>query len=444
MTLEGQALSIRPPAGAVVARERTGETVNLVMADRKDDPRWRVRIQSLEADPSTPTSKAIAQDHLNRLQTAGEPFEILAFEPARWGGTKGDLLVVEQTLPDESRTVNGWLVLPRGDLLFTVITLATTREHVLDARAALESSLATLTLTDMEKVYDQRAAMLSAGEAFIRTLTPEKLRTLVGLDEWFRLYRPGAEGAPERELGYVHLRVVEGLQGELEPSRRREDLRGDEAEPGLMLIARARGLTKEDGSELLDIEARYWMAWDRSSEAWSSRSTERKGRSMRSFAQTGVRPPARGGQPPTLTVLSVRTDLGRDHHKPSQMWDLPRASYLSVPEAMLLGWLLPRDKAEPSEYAFFAFDTKEARLPIRLETWSPILADPASDGLRSGGRWELVTRPAMDEAASRQVFDDKGRVRLVDADGAHSERTTLPALLQLWKSKGLPTGEEKR
>jgi hypothetical protein len=433
VTLEGLGLSIKPPAGAVVAKERTGDAVNLVMADRSDAPRWRVRIQALEANPDTPSARAIVQDHLTRIRSAGGEHEVLALEPANWGGAAGDLLVVEERGPDGEPVVNGWLVLGRGGLLHTVFTLSTTRADLLNARAALESSLVTLVLADIDKVIEGRRARLKAGERFIEALTPERLRALLGLNEWFRLHRPSGTGdvAADRELGYVHFLVVEAMQGELEPQRSREELRGEEAELGLMLIAKARGLLRDDGSELLDIEARYWMAWDRGAEAWSSRTTERKGRISRSFAQTGVRPRVRPSQPSMLTVLSVRSDLGKDPYKPSQSWDLPARGYLSVPEALLLGWLLPRNGDAEQAYAFYAFDTKEGRLPLRLDDW---IAAPQ-------GEWTLVSRPGPDEPTSRQIFGADGRrLRLIDADGVHSDRIELAELHRVWTSKGLPTG----
>jgi len=477
VVLEGLGLSINPPAGAVVARERTGDAVNLVMADQAENPRWRLRIQALNASADTPTSRAIVQDHLTRIRGTGEPHEILALEPAQWGGAAGDLLVVEQRSADGQPVINGWLVLGRGGLLHTTFTLSTTRADLPAARAALESSLATLVFTDIDALIQERRERLKAGERFIETLAPERLRSLLGLNEWFRLHRPGGGSGPmdDQELGYVHFQVVEAMQGELEPQRPTDELRGDEAEQGLMLIAKARGLLRNDGSELLDIEARYWMAWDRGAEAWSSRTTERKGRSLRSFAQTGVRPRVRPSQTSTLTVLSVRSDLGKDPYKPSQSWDLPPRGYLSVPEAMLLGWLLPRDanppprsdqgpelrpelkpepKPEPKpelkperspdlqqavtpepqpevNYAFCAFDAKEGSLPLRLDDWIP-----SPEGL-----WTLVSRPGPDEPATRQTFDARGhRLRLLDADGVHSDRIELAELHRIWSAKGLPTG----
>jgi hypothetical protein len=436
--IEGLGLSLRPPATAVVARERSQESVNLVLAERAEDPRWRVRIQSLDADASTPTSRMIVQDHLNRLNASGRPFQILAFEPATWGGATGDLLVVEELGPDAPPVVNGWLVLPRGGLLFTVVTLSTTREYAAAARAALESSLSTLRFTDLGAVSAKRLSQLEAGDEFIKTLTPERLRELVGLDQWFRLHQPGRDGA-DREVGYVQFRVVEALRGELDPARKPEGLRGIETEKGLMLVARARGLLNDDGSNLLDIEARYWMSWDRSSEAWSSRTTERVGASVRGYAQTGVRQPSLRGRPAVLTVITKRSEVGRDGSNPSQTWDVPSKGYLCVPESLLLGWLLPRDGSEPKDFAFVAFDTKEGRLSLRLDRWAP--GGEGGAGAAPGAAWTLTSQPAPDAPRSTQTFDARGqRVRSVDADGAISDRIELAELHRIWKSKRLPTG----
>ncbi|MFO0874998.1 MAG: hypothetical protein U0575_13640 [Phycisphaerales bacterium] len=461
IVLEGLGLSIRPPIDAIVARELSGGNVSLLVAERSKEPRWRVRIQQLSASIDTPTATMVVQDHLNRLNAAKEPFSVLAAEPVRFGGTPGEMLVVQQRGRDGQPVVNGWLVLPRGGLTFTVATMATTPTDLPAARAALEAMLGTIELADLDQLIARRADRLEAGERVVSSFTPEVLRRLVGFDEWYRMYRPAAAdgrdagsatgsnsnvgrgrdsaggSSGDREVGYIQFRVVEAMRGELDPSRRIDTLRGEEAERGLMLIARSRGLLSDDGARTLDVEARYWMAWDRSSEAWSSRSTEREGKSVRAFAQTGVRSPASLGQPSVLTVVNVRAGAAPDPDDKPKEWVVPGRAYLCMPEVLLLGNLLaatqPRDSAPPKELSFFWFDTKGARMPQRLDRWRP-----------EGDGWILTTQPALDEPIITQTFDSSGhRVRRSDADGVVTERIDPGALLALWKSKGLSTRDDQ-
>lgn len=439
VVLEGLGLSIRPPADAIVAREFGAGGVALLVAESAENPRWRLRLQSLAASVDTPTAAMVVQDHMNRLNVAKEPFTVIAAEPSRYGGVAGEMLVVQQRGRDGNPVVNGWLVLPRGGLSFTVATLATTPGDLPAARAALEAMLGSMELADIDRLIEHRMARLDAGDRVVRLFTPEALRRLVGPEHWYRMYRPASSGTEEREVGYMQMRVVEAMRGELDPSRAIEQLRGEEAEQGLMLIARSRGLLADDGSRLVDVEARYWMAWDRSTEAWSSRTTERDGKTVRAYAQTGIRMPAGIGQPSVLTVVNTRAGAAPDPADRPKEWSVPQRAYLCMPEALLLGSLLSSlgsttigEGASEAELAFFSYDTKGSRLPQRLDRWR-----------RSDGGWTLVTQPAQDEPTITQFFDDAGRrLRRVDADGVVTERLEPSALLALWKAKGLSTGDD--
>lgn len=430
--VESLGLSIRPPANAVVARELGGGGTALLLADRAEDPRWRLRIRSLSASSATPTARTVALDHVLRLRNEGTPFTEVADEPTTYGGVEGHLLVVAQADASGAQVVNGWLILHRGGLAFTVATLATTPEHLPVARAALEASLGTLTLTDLDSILLDRVRRIDAGDAFASTLTPERLRTLVGRNDWYRLFTRSPQGS-ESELGYIRISVAAGRRGELNPRRAATSYTVEESEEGLLVIAQSRGLLSPDVSHVLDVEARYWMAWDRSSEAWSSRSTERQSRDVRSYAQTGVRTAAVIGQPSTLTVINSRLGAAPTPDDRPMEWTVPTRGYLCAPEAMLLGQLLPRDATEPLDLAFFAFDAREKRLSQRRDRWQR-----SDDGVT----WTLTTQPGPDEPLITQIFDESGnRVRRLDGDGVIVERIEPLALQQLWKSKGLPTSD---
>ncbi|HMN95666.1 MAG TPA: hypothetical protein PKC43_03240 [Phycisphaerales bacterium] len=437
VAIESLGLSIRPPSGSVVARELVGGGViggtALLIAERPENPTWRLRIGALLASPDTPTAQTVAFDHVLRLRREGAEFVLLAEEPTRYGGVDGHLLVIQRPRPDGSSGVDAWLILDRGGLLFTVATLATAPEHLREARAALERSLATLELMDLDAVIAERIARLEAGEAFVASITPDRLRSLVGRDDWYRLYVPAGGASREREIGYLRIAAAEGKRGALNPGRPERDYTAEESETGLLVIAQSRGLLSDDASHVLDVEARYWLAWDRDREAWSSRSTERSGRDIRSFAQTGIRTPQTPGQPATLTVVGSRLGAAPTPADRPMEWSVPTQAYLSMPESLLLGQLLPRDAQQPMEFAFFAFDAKESRLPQRRDRW-----ERSADG----ATWTLTTHPGIDEPPIVQLFDAAGnRIRRVDPDGIVLERIEPVAIQQLWKSKGLPTSD---
>lgn len=430
IVLEGLGLSVRPPLGAVVAREVGGAQVALLLAEAGERPRWRIRIHSLDASSATPLARMVAQDHLNRLEESGRPFTVLASEPREVGGAEAHLLVVSEEGPEQTPIVNGWLIASRGAMSFTVATLATTPTDLPSVQPILEAIAGSLRFVPLDAMVAERQARLDAGAAFIAGLTPEKLKTLLGADDWYRLYRPGTSGRAEQEFGYMHVVSREGQRGELDPQRPATSFSGDEAERGLLLLIQSRGLLKSDGSHVVDVDARYWMAWDRSSEAWSSRSTEREGRAARSSAQTGIRTPTRPGSPTELTVITAATGTATAANREPSTWSVPERHYLCVPEILMLGRLLPRDRTERLELAFFYFDAKERRMPQRLDRWGPAEGD--------SGQWILTSQPALDEPGSTQHFDASGqRLRRLDADGVVTERIDPTALLDLWKRKGL-------
>jgi len=430
IVLEGLGLSVRPPLGAIVAREVGGAQVALLLAESGERPRWRIRIHSLDASSATPLARMVAQDHLNRLEESGRPFAVLANEARQVGGAEAHLLVVREDGPEQTPIVNGWLIASRGAMSFTVATLATTPADLPLVQPILEAIAGSLRFVPVEAMMAERQARLDAGAAFISSLTPDKLKSLLGADDWYRLHRPGAAGRAEQEFGYMHVVSREGQRGELDPQRPSQSFSGDEAERGLFLLIKSRGLLKSDGSHVVDVDARYWMAWDRSSEAWSSRSTEREGRSTRSSAQTGIRTPTRPGSPTELTVITAATGTATSAHREPSTWSVPERHYLCVAEILMLGRLLPRDQTEGLELAFFYFDAKERRMPQRLDRWRPAEGDD--------GQWVLSSQPALDEPGSTQQFDALGkRLRRIDADGVVTERIEPAMLLDLWKRKGL-------
>lgn len=426
-----------PPRDALLTTESVNGNTALVLTEQSSPPRWRLRIQPLESTLETPTPKAIVDDHLARLTAtrgaAGPAPRVLENAPITVRGIPGHLLMLaEPGQPGSPETVNGWVVLPRGERNFIVLTTLTTSDQLSAFRAQLDASLSTMSIASLDKLNDLRRTRIETADEILNDFfTPAHLRSVCGERTWYRIYKPATTpGGADREIGYMAIQAVEAMIGELEPSRSRTRLTGDEAQPGLMVIVQARALLDETGKHTLDIDGRYWLAWDRTSEAWSNRSTERQGKAERGFKQTGVRSAPSTGQPrPTLTVINDST-MSKGDTRPQQ-WAIPPKGYLSQAEVLLLGSLLPRDRGD-LELSFFFFDTKEGRMPQRLDRWAK-----AADG---SGNWVLTSQPSLDAPPITQVFDARGtRIRRVDADGTVTERIDPTALLSLWKSKGLPT-----
>jgi len=194
-----------------------------------------------------------------------------------------------------------------------------------------------------------------------------------------------------------------------------------EAEQGLMVTIELR-ILGEQPNQYLDVHSQYWLAWDRSSESWSTLSTQRQvNRAIKTTSETGVR------QHSHLTVIT--SDKDSMTREPKE-WSLPDAAYLSQPEVFLLGALLPRDEPLTQGMSFYSYDTNKKSMPLRTDTW-----EQAKD---QSGNWVLTTRPAKEITSVRQIFDSNGNLlRRLSDDGMIFESIDPRELHKLWLAKGL-------
>ena len=294
------------------------------------------------------------------------------------------------------------------------------------------ASLDTVRLDDPAVVVSARRARLDAGRAFLDSLSPDRLRLLVGRRQWYRHYLPPrvtGRGA-DTELGYYVVEFAEGPLGAIDPNR--DPARYDPSERVAGLLVSVRGHYLEGTAGLTyDSEALYWVAWDRSEEAWSIRGTRRAGRATQSEAQTGIRTRRSTSDPAgTITVIASRLDgTTRDQ----QSWRVPDV-YLSQATRWALGALLPRDVGpsnEPHTFGMYCFDATSTELAVslRTDTWEPL------DASRS--RWRLTSQARGDAPKVVSIHDAAGRLRRRTwPNGAVAEATELEALQRRWRPLG--------
>lgn len=268
--------------------------------------------------------------------------------------------------------------------------------------------------------------LLARGAELVARIRPDTLRAAADdKARVYRMWRPDEHGA-KKDFGYMVVRAREGRQGEIDASKNAKQLAGEDSDEGLLALIDARIIVNDDPTHTVDAQSRYFVRWDRASEAWSLRTTERHKRASRSAAQTGIRPAPTAGAPrPLLKVISASRDgMTRE---PSE-YALPPV-YLSQAELIVLGQLLPRDATSPRlEFKDYAFDQRDLKLPQRRETWT-----------RIEHGWRLETQQGSAPAKIVQEFDDSGRrVRRTDIDGSVTELIELEDLRALWKAKGLP------
>ncbi|MFM7051062.1 MAG: hypothetical protein ACKOYN_02870 [Planctomycetota bacterium] len=418
-------LSLRVPAGTSV-RTESGPTVSYLLSEAAEQPAWRMRLSSLTASKAGTTPASQCADYLAELRAKDQSLEVLADEPRTVAGSPAHLLYLGVPLPSGGRGITGVLIVEDGPDAFIVFSILAIDGEFARVRPLLDRSIATARRVDTAKAVEEQAVLLSRGAALTAAFDEKALRAAAGAPmQAYRMWKPDATGA-KQDYGYFIVQSREGMRGEVDASRDPRSLKDDERDTGLFVTVDARVVLNDDPTHTLDVQSRYFMTFDRASEAWSMRSTERHKRAMRSSAQTGIRNAPSAGAPRAKLSVIVAS---RDGMTREPVEILLPPVYISQAELFVLGELMPKPAgAQPLEFMDYAFDQKDARLPLRRETWSP-----TNDG------WRLETRIGSAPAPLVQEFDAKGRrVRRVDPDGTVSERIALEDLRALWKSKGLP------
>ncbi len=420
---EGLGFRMRVPVGTAVRVEKN--PTNYLLSDASDAPAWRIRAAALSASKAETTAASQCDDYIALMKTKGAGLEVLVNEPRRIGGRDAHLVYIAMPLDGGGRGITGNLVIPDGPDAYLVFATLVVDGEFERVRALLDRAFATLELKDTSAESMEKLGLLARGTEVILGFSEERLRSTIAPDPvCYRMWRPDGEGG-EKDFGYALVRVREGKRGEVDASREPKNFKGDENDAGLFVTLDARVVINDDPTHTLDAQSRYFVTWDRSSESWSVRTTERHKRASRSSAQTGVRLAPSAGEPrPRIEVISS----GREtKSREPQSWPVP-PSYISQAELVVLGQLLPDPGEATIEFADYAFDQRDEKLPQRRESWSRTV-----DGFR------LETRPAGAPAKLVQEFDAKGRrIRRTDIDGTVTERIDLEDLRALWKSKGLP------
>jgi hypothetical protein len=426
LVAEPLGLRMHLPEGAVVLPQVAEGDVSYAVTGGGDENKpWSMRISTLNPALPEVSAEVLLSENVEAVKATGRPYRVIATGPLTCGGVEGRVLYLQQTLDDGQQLVNGWLLLPTSARTFLAISFLTTAEYFPRLRGTLEASFATIKLRRQAELLDERQAQLERGRAVIETFTPQRLRSVLTDRQWYRIYRPTGpdEYADAAEVGFLSMQVLDAPRGQLTPERLPQSYTALESERGLMVIVEARAIIKADDGQYLDVDGRYWMNWDRSTEAWSVRQTQRRGKASQTTAETGLR----NGE--NLEVIhSLREQLTRE---PSR-WTVPDKSFLCQPELFLLGSLLPRDRPPEGAMGFFYYDAKSRQLTQRVDRWAK-----SGDGT---GQWVLTTTPMLEVATIVQRYDASGhRIERVDADGTVTRRIDPEELRRLWRSKGLLT-----
>ncbi len=431
LIIENLGFAMYAPAGSVSLPQRIDGQYVLSIMHQGDPPRWSMSVQHLIATTSGSTPASEIDLHLAALRKAERPHRILTDETRSFGGSTGQLCFIEQTGPRGDVLVSGWLVLPVGDNLYLIFSLVADSDEFTTLEPLIERSFATLNLRTAEEVAARRLSTIEAARDFLASLTPERLKSLDGIERWSRIYLPNSDGEGETEIGYSLLQVRAAKRGELNPNRAETAYSAAEQQEGLLVRLQGRIIGDLERNIFLDSLSLYWLSWDMTAEAWDVKGTQRQGQAEHTQAETGVRTAPSAGDPrPLLTVIR---DNSTTNLQSKDEWAVPDV-YLSQALSSVLGRLLPRDQPRDFAWYFYNFSRSTPQLTRRIDRWAP-----AESAGGANGSWELRTQLSIDSPVIRSTYSPSGElVRTVRHDGVVTEPIELEELVRLWDRKGLP------
>lgn len=425
-TLEAVGVRLTLPPGAQVMREDAAIGTAIVALDGAAAPSWSLRILAIDPTVEPPTAgRQVSELALARLQTDPRA-RIAAERPVTVSGRPGRVAFIEEGgIGDQP---GGVLAIGCFELQVGMVLVSGRGRDLATIDRVVGDLFDSVSTRDLQDVAAERGDRLAAAAATIGRLDRSRLLPLVGMSQWYRIWRPGSDG-DEQEIGCMRVEVLEARAGEIEPGRAPNDFNTEEREMGLMVRITARfplSATVARNSQGL-----HWMAWDGSKERWSLRTTSSDGRNSQSTAITGVRAPRTAAQPGGLLTVLVATEPARTAPAPPSVWSVPEI-YLSQPLRWVLGEFLHAADTPPATLTWYCVDagSAEPQLSLRTDTWTPI---------ESGYRLTSSIRPGAPEVVS--IHDAEGRLRTrTSSDGTRTEAIALEDLIARWRAKGLPTG----
>ncbi len=328
----------------------------------------------------------------------------------------------------EPPAVRGYSVFRASPGQFVVFELFTTDGEFDKAKSLYEIIVAKAELAPIAEQIASRGVAVEAGVAVISGLTPDDLRSLVSgrREQLLRSYReaPGGADADAVEVGYQRIRARAGQRGELDTGRDRSRWDAEDKREGFIVTIEARTILHPE-RQLVDSLGTYFMAADRSEEAWTIqmaiRSSDPK-KTEREPVNTWFETGAREGSNMTVTVS------GKGQPGKAIRPMVPDQGYINQVEGLLLPQILLR-AGKAGEFGFYTYQSRDERVNLRRD----VLTEERA------GVWKLTTKITEDAQPRAALYNDRAElIRASLPDRILIEPITPERLLQLWRSKGLP------
>lgn len=319
-------------------------------------------------------------------------------------------------------SVLGYTIFQPKPREFVTFELVSTVERQARDRGMYATSVGTVEFEDPLEASLTRAEGVRLGQGVLGQLTPADYEQVIGKLgsewRWERLFSPSVTGADSgaSEVGYRRVSASIGRRGDLD--RRATSRSGADLQRGYVVHIESRTL---HGEYIIDSAGAFFMTPDGEEEAWNIRMAvrDRKTGEVQNSREVG----ARSGT--SMTVSTTVGDGPPEVIKPMVSGD----GYICRAASSLLPHLLIHANA-PGSYRFYAYQSRAGQIQMR----SDVLEHPAGTNA-----WKLSTQLSADDATQVSYFGDDGEfLRTELPDGRIWEPITLPQLVSLWKSKGLP------
>ena len=421
---ESLGFKINLPKGSLVAKDSVNNAISWMVADERNPTRWLFRVQAVKSNDPQSDTESQMRNHLQSFKAAGNEFTLLSDRPTKICGLPARFFWLS-TPTGDIRAISGWFILQTGTGEFVVFSILTTEKDFAYAESAIDNAVVTIEIRDMSAVQKERADRLQLGADILKSFTPAHLKTIAdGKKRLYRSWRETPEG--DVEQGWVSIEMKAAPRGLTDTVANPKTYTESAKEQGFLISIDSRSID-EDGLNLTNARSRYWVAWDRGSEAWSVRSVPQIPGPKNVFSQTGAR--LRVSSESAGTDLAVLTSaLGAETEPLS--WTVPSTAYLAHPLSLMLGEILPRDAGAPNHFAMWCFDPTTGKISQRTFKWHADASHP--------GQWILETQTSVDGPASTDEIDAQGHLVLRSfPNGTRMGPTTLSEIERLWKAKGL-------
>ena len=269
---------------------------------------------------------------------------------------------------------------------------------------------------------------IDATKKALARLGAEEYRKMLVRDTWYRLFKKGNAG--DQEVAYYRIREDIGPRGLVGENRDPARFGPADQEEGLLVSQTARFLVAGETAEdayISEVENLAWMSFDRQRELWSTRQVtyEKAGSGYTLLARSTISGTRQGGRIDILVSVS-------DGSGGSSSFTTPDA-YISQAEQHLLYRIL--NPGQAGSYVMYLFRPQTSEVKRRTEI---IKATSNPDRFTVESKLDQTLPPTI------KTISAAGEIlRMISPEGLYTEPSDAARLQQLWRARGLPTGEIK-